>query len=449
MNRVPATARAAGHPVRSPACRLPAWACLVALAGPLVAAPAISLTTVPSIGSTANLTGAVGGVDPSAHRVAVFIFVEGWWTKPTYLAPLTTIRPDGTWTCDITTGGADPYATMVAAYLVAQSYSPPLLGGAAVLPPALEENALASVIAERPSPAAFHWCGYDWDVKNSGSFVFGPGPNLFSDNPANVWVDPAGKLHLRITHRDGQWQCAEVVSRRSFGYGIYRFFVDSAVDALDPNVTLGLFTYDHDPTETGGHRELDVEFARWGNPGDPTNAQFVVQPFGIPGNLTRWTLPAGTAPATHSFEWSPGGVAFTSHAGSYVPPPGVPELTNWTWTGAALPVPGAERVRMNLWLFNGNPPGDGREVEVVIGRFAFIPLQPAAPQVLSATRTAGGNLHLALRGEPQLWYQLESSPDLLNWTPQPPFIAPEPEFTLDPPAAGPSRFYRVAVVPGQ
>ncbi len=35
--------------------------------------------------------------------------------------------------------------------------------------------------------------------------LVGPGPNVFSDSPENVWVDAAGQLHMRITARDGQW----------------------------------------------------------------------------------------------------------------------------------------------------------------------------------------------------------------------------------------------------
>ncbi len=65
-------------------------------------------------------------MDFTAHAVAVYIFVGGWWTKPTFAAPLSAIGPDGTWTCDITTGGADIYATQLAAYVVPVGYAPPL-----------------------------------------------------------------------------------------------------------------------------------------------------------------------------------------------------------------------------------------------------------------------------------------------------------------------------------
>ena len=112
----------------------------------------------------------------------------------------------------------------------------------------------------RPSPSrAITFSGYTWDVKSSAGKV-GPGPNSFSNSASNVWVDASGRLHLRITLSKGHWYCAEVVNRQSLGRGTYAWTLDSPVDALDPNVTLGLFTWNDDPAYN--HRELDVELAR-------------------------------------------------------------------------------------------------------------------------------------------------------------------------------------------
>jgi hypothetical protein len=140
--------------------------------------------------------------------------------------------------------------------------------------------------------------------------------------------------------------------------------IASPVDALDPNVVLGLFTWsDKAPY---AHRELDVEFARWGNPTDPTNAQYVVQPWDSPGRLHRLTLPAGAAPTIHAFTWLRGRVDFSSY-----------DLASWghawSYTGSGVPPSGGENVRLNLWLFGGVAPTDGREVEVVVTSFTFAP----------------------------------------------------------------------------
>jgi hypothetical protein len=87
---------------------------------------------------------------PAEYAVAVFIKVgSGWWTKPYWSKPLTSIDYDGSWTCDITTGGIDTQATAIAAYLVPASYNPPLASGQTALPLELEQNSVAKVIASR------------------------------------------------------------------------------------------------------------------------------------------------------------------------------------------------------------------------------------------------------------------------------------------------------------
>ncbi len=66
----------------------------------------IWFTYVPPYGTSGDLTGEVSDVSTADHKVLVYIYVGGWWTKPTWAEPMTSINPDGTWTCDITTGGA-------------------------------------------------------------------------------------------------------------------------------------------------------------------------------------------------------------------------------------------------------------------------------------------------------------------------------------------------------
>jgi hypothetical protein len=202
--------------------------------------------------------------------------------------------------------------------------------------------------------------GYTWQVKSSAGLV-GPGPNVFSDSASNVWVDKLGRLHLKLAYSKGPWRCAEVINTQSLGRGRYGFELDSAVDALDPNVVLGLFTWSDDPAYA--NRELDIEFARWGDAADPTNGQFVVQPYDRTGHLQRFTQPAAQA-STHSFDWQAGAVAFSSSTAT---------PSTWTYAGSDVPPPGSEHVRMNLWLYRGLPPINGKSVEVVVKRFSFEP----------------------------------------------------------------------------
>ena len=111
--------------------------------------PGIFLDVVPPIGSYENLRGHVACVKPADYRVAVYIKVSGWWTKPYFDSPLTPIQSDGAWVTDITTGGSDQLATDIAAFLVPKGYSPPQMSGGAVLPDELYANAHAYTSAAR------------------------------------------------------------------------------------------------------------------------------------------------------------------------------------------------------------------------------------------------------------------------------------------------------------
>lgn len=222
----------------------------------------------------------------------------------------------------------------------------------------------STALAGKPGyPDRVTWMGGSWQVKTSNAAV-GPGPNIFAK--ANVSVDASGFLHLRIA-KDAQsrWTAAEVISPQSYGYGTYTWTVASRLDQLDPNVVLGLFTWSDRPQYA--HRELDFEAAKWGNGADPTNAQFVVQPYDKPNHLRRFTL-SDAVRTQQSFTWRAGQVSFVSRrldTGAVV--------HAWTYTGTDVPKPGDERVRLNLWLFQGAAPQNGQPVEIVVESFVFAP----------------------------------------------------------------------------
>jgi exo-beta-1,3-glucanase (GH17 family) len=114
--------------------------------------PALQFTDVPPYGSgsTERLQGTALHVLPSNYKVVIYIRVANtWWVKPTYAAPLTSIFPDGAWSAQIMTGGNDALATEIAAFLIPNSYSPPLLGNASALPGELYANAVATAHVTR------------------------------------------------------------------------------------------------------------------------------------------------------------------------------------------------------------------------------------------------------------------------------------------------------------
>lgn len=330
--------------------------------------PAIDFTA-PPYGSNLDLQGTSSCVNPADYKIAVFIFASGWYNKPTWGEPLTSIQSDGNWTCDITTGNGDPQATRIAAFLVPNGYTPPMMSGQSTLPEELYQNAMTSKFVDRPPyERTLQFSGYTWGVKASPDPV-GPGPNRFSKLPADVWVDADGHLHLKIVYRNNMWYCTEVVLVDSFGYGTYTFSLLSRVDQLDPNVVLGLFTWD-DTAPQNNYREIDIEFSRWGSPA-ALNTQYVIQPYTSPVNIHRFETTLESSQSTQFFDWRPEAIEFGSYQGLPANP-GSP-IESWTYTGTDNPPPGIENVRLNLWLMGGKPPIDGQEVEVVVEAFRFTP----------------------------------------------------------------------------
>lgn len=333
--------------------------------------PIIELTRVPPYKSFEDLQGRVAYVEPADYKVAVYIYVSGWWTKPYWAWPLTTIRSDGTWTCDITTGGTDQLATKIAAFLVPNGYNPPLMSGGQTLPPELFENAVAYVMVDRePVFRTIEFSGRTWKVKASETRA-GPGPNYFSDREEDIWVDKNGQLHLRIVFRNGRWYCTEVFTAEPLGYGMYTFTLASRVDRLDKNVVLGLFVWD-DTAPEYNYREIDIEFSRWGEE-EGDNSQFTVQPWDHTGNRHRFNIELREDYSTHSFDWSADSIQFSSFQGRESPPDPGDEIESWLYDGDDIPPEGEGNARINLWLLNGNPPSDGQEVEVIIEAFEFVP----------------------------------------------------------------------------
>jgi len=221
--------------------------------------------------------------------------------------------------------------------------------------------ATTALAAGKPGyPTRVTWGGGSWQVKTSTSAV-GPGPCVFA--AANVNVDTAGFIHLRISQQAGRWTCAEVIGPTSHGYGTYSFTIASSLAEFDPNAVLGLFTWSD--RARYAHREIDIEVAKWGNAADTTNAQFVVQPWDASNHLYRFSEPGGTR-TLQAFTWRKGEITWVATD----PSTGV-EIASYRYQGADVPIPGDERVRLNLWLFNGSAPA--APAEVVVESFAFTP----------------------------------------------------------------------------
>jgi len=223
----------------------------------------------------------------------------------------------------------------------------------------------ASAWAQYGQP--FFFSGYQWVPKTPASKV-GPGPNYFSGG--NVYADTAGRLHLKITKVGAKWECAEVVMQRTRGYGTYRFYLDSPVSSLDPNVVLGLFTWND--TADYNNREMDIEFAKWGVARN-NNGWCTVQPYNVSGNQASFLQPANTPQSIQMFDWfadalgNNRNVHFYSVAG--VSPAATPYVQHLFSSG--VPPSGGENVRINLWLYQGRAPKS--PAEIIINKVEFVP----------------------------------------------------------------------------
>ena len=215
---------------------------------------------------------------------------------------------------------------------------------------------------DKKKPRVIHFSGYKWVVRSTDHNQQGPGPNVFSDDKKNVWVDEQGRLHLRITKENEVWQCAEVTLSKPVGYGKYIFYLHSDLSLLDDNVVAGMFTYLND------REEIDIEFSKWGESSNK-NAQFVVQPFEKEGNISRFDVKINNAPSWHSFEWRRNWVNFESFSlvdeHPYL-------LHFWKNSSADIPRDKQESLKINLWLYKGQAPKNLKEQELIIDSVKYV-----------------------------------------------------------------------------
>jgi len=229
-------------------------------------------------------------------------------------------------------------------------------GGSETEPLTLDEGQAVTESSDR----TITFAGRQWVVKSGCGL--GPGPNCWSDSEQSVWVDGSGQLHLKIRNINGTWYSAEVYTVACTQYGMHRFFVVGPVDNLDKNVIAALFLYKDDQTE------MDIEFARWGEANPTYNAQYVVQPWDRAGNREQFSMTLSGSNTTHYIDWSSAAVQFKSIHGHYQEPPDSAHLIHeWLYAGGDIPTKEERlRIHINLWLYQGNPPSDGQEVEVIV-----------------------------------------------------------------------------------
>jgi hypothetical protein len=228
-----------------------------------------------------------------------------------------------------------------------------------------------------PGGRTVSFSGRAWRVKGPG--YYGPGPNLFDNGTGAVWTDDDGQLHMTIHKIGGSWYSSEVTLVDPLGYGDYVFTTRGRLDLLDVNTVLGMFLWEYGSCYDTGYlwwnpyNEIDIEFSRWGNPGNP-NVQFVAQPADWGGNLSRFNASFGDTEITsHAMKWLPHQVEFRSwRGGPDAESPGT-MIASWTYTGPHIPRPESPRVHLNLWQLAA----PAVTQEVVFHAFTFRPDCPS------------------------------------------------------------------------
>jgi hypothetical protein len=296
------------------------------------------------------------------QRIVLYAKTDGRWGVCRQSGqPFTNIETDGRWKASVHLG------LQYAALLVDPTYNPPeqteslpIVGNDVVALAVVDGEGAAPVL---PSPKILNFSGYEW--KTSAGPIFHAGSRNFFD-PANVWTDERGALHLRISGSPGKWAAAELQLTRSLGYGTYSFQVRD-VSHLEPSALLTLITWDGVGTEST-RRELDVELGRWGYL-ENTNVHYVVQPYYVPANLVAFRVPPSLY--THSFRWEPGKVTFSTVAGAGKTTGG--RVINQHVFTSGVPSPEGESVRIALYVFHQGQIPMKNENEVVIDKFEYLP----------------------------------------------------------------------------
>jgi hypothetical protein len=307
------------------------------------------------------IDGRVTGARPG-QRIVLYAKTDGRWGLCRQSGqPFTNIEVDGRWKASVHLG------IQYAALLVDPTYNPPeqteslpIVGNGVVTLAVVNGEGPAPAL---PSPKILNFSGYDWTTSTGP--IFHAGSRNFFD-PANVWTDEGGALHLRISGSPGKWTVAELKLTRSLGYGTYKFQVRDT-SHLEPSAVLTLITWDGVGTESN-RRELDVELGRWGYL-DNDNVHFVVQPYYVPANFVTFRAPPGAY--THSFRWEPGQVTFSTLAGSGNT--GAGRVINQHVFTSGVPSPGGESVRIALYVFHQGHIPLKAENEVIIDKFEYLP----------------------------------------------------------------------------
>lgn len=297
----------------------------------------------------------------SGQQIVIYAHSGPWWVQPWPDRPFIPIKADSTWSTETHLGFE------YAALLVEPDYHPPPTLDVAPTP--VGGVALVKIVKGTGTPQfaptkPLKFSGYDWGVRMIASDKGGTN-NLY--DPDNAWTDASGALHLQIKKKSGRWSCAEIFSNRSLGYGTYAVTVRD-VSHLEPAAVFNMFTFEEWVPDQH-YREMDVEISRWGDVTRKNDAQYVIQPFYIPGNLFAFDVPSGRL--TLVMRWESGRASFKTYHGSSTGP-GARLVSEHEFT-TGIPSPGQAKLRLILYVVASDKSPLQKDSEVVIEKFEYLP----------------------------------------------------------------------------
>jgi len=327
--------------------------------------PSIEFTHIPPAAQGGRervdtISGRVRNAGPK-QQIVIYAHSGPWWVQPWPDHPFIPIQADSTWSTETHLGFE------YAALLVEPDYYP--LPEMDVAPTQGGSVALVTIVKGVGEPqlaptGSLKFSGYDWGVRMIANDKGGTN-NLF--DPENAWTDASGALHMQIKKKSGRWSCAEIFLNRSLGYGTYSVTVRDT-SHLEPAAVFTMYTFEDSAGEQH-YREMDVEVSRWGDAANKNNAQYVIQPFYIPGNVFAFAAPSGTL--TYVLRWESGHATFKTFRGRSAGA-GAQLVSEHEFT-SGIPVPGKAKPRLIFYVVASDKNPMQKPSEVVVEKFEYLP----------------------------------------------------------------------------
>jgi hypothetical protein len=327
--------------------------------------PSITFTNIPPAAQGGRervdtISGRVGNARPK-QQIVIYAHSGQWWVQPWPDHPFIPIKADSTWSTETHLGFE------YAALLVEPDYHP--LPTMDVAPTQGGSVALVTIVKGVGPPqfaptGSLKFSGYDWGVRMIESDKGGTN-NLY--DPENAWTDARGALHMQIKKKSGRWSCAEIFVNRGLGYGTYSVTVRDT-SHLERAAVFSMFTFD-ESASLERFREMDVEVHGRGDAANTNNAQYVIQPLYIPGNLFPFAAPSGTL--TYVLRWEPGHAHFKTFRGRSSGS-GAQLVSEHEFT-FAVPGPGKAALRLIFFVVASDRNPMQKPSEVVVEKFEYLP----------------------------------------------------------------------------